>query len=299
MEIRLLGAFEVRVNGRAVPSSVWRQRRAATIVKLLALESGHRLHREQLLETLWPELDTESAANNLRGALHHARRGLEEAGASPGVFLTRDGDVVILGPLGAVQIDVEAFSEEVSRAWLSADPAIAAHAAELYAGDLLPDDLYEEWVAARRESLRASYLSLLTRWAWQYEERGAFPQAIAVCERILQVAPLDETAHAALMRLHARMGNTLMALAQYARLQSLLHRELDVSPEPATQALAAAIQAGSVGLDLSPAAMPETPQVLRVWRLLHQVRDSRARLMHYSVASEKSPCWRGCSARPA
>src|SRR5215213_2840444 len=97
LEVQLLGGFATRVGGRTVPATVWRQRRAAAIVKLLALEAGHRLHREQLLDTLWPELDPDSAANNLRGALHHARLGLERAGAPSGIFLARDGDQLVLG----------------------------------------------------------------------------------------------------------------------------------------------------------------------------------------------------------
>src|SRR5215212_2835245 len=153
LEIRLLGGFETRIDAQIVPSTVWRQRRAAAIVKILALESGHRLHREQLLDTLWPELDSDSGANNLRGALHHARLGLERAGAPPGVFLARDGDQLVLGPQDRLAVDVDAFIEAVSRAWHSADPAIAERASELYGGDLLPDDPYEEWAAARREGL--------------------------------------------------------------------------------------------------------------------------------------------------
>ncbi|MGH2618643.1 MAG: AfsR/SARP family transcriptional regulator, partial [Thermomicrobiales bacterium] len=248
LEIRLLGGFETRVGARLVPSSVWRQRRAAAIVKLLALEPGHRLHREQLLDTLWPELDPESAANNLRVALHHARHGLEDAGAPPGAFLARDGDVVLLGPPQSVRVDVETFALEVSRAWQSSDPATAARATEHYAGDLLPGDPYEEWAAARREGLRASYLTLLTRLAGLHEERGELSQAIAARERMLLIDPLDEATHAALMRLHARMGNSSLALAQYARLQSLLDRDLGTPPEPATQVLAADIRAGRVAL---------------------------------------------------
>jgi len=73
LEIRLLGGFDAHVGARGVPSTVWRQRRAAAIVKLLALEPGHRLHREQL--------------------------GLEQVGALPGVFLVRDGESLVLGPL--------------------------------------------------------------------------------------------------------------------------------------------------------------------------------------------------------
>src|SRR5215204_2247205 len=111
LEICLLGGFATRVGAQLVPAKVWRQRRAAAIVKLLALEPGHRLHREQLLDTLWPELDSDSGANNLRGALHHARLGLERAGAPPGVFLARDGDQLVLGPRDQLVVDVEAFGE--------------------------------------------------------------------------------------------------------------------------------------------------------------------------------------------
>src|SRR5918997_218826 len=260
LEIRLLGGFETRVGAQTVPSTVWRQRRAAAIVKLLALEAGHRLHREQLLDTLWPDLDPDSAANNLRGALHHARLGLERAGAPPGVFLARDGDQLVLGPRDQLVVDVESFGDAVNRAWHSADPAIAERAAELYAGDLLPDDPYEEWAAARREGLRSSYLTVLTRLAGLHEERGELPHAIAVHERILQTDPLDEAAHAGLMRLHAQMGNPHLALAHYARLQSLLDRELGTPPEPATQALAAAIRAGRITSAPAPSHPPSAPQ---------------------------------------
>src|SRR5918998_1001329 len=260
LEIRLLGGFETRVGPQIVPSTVWRQRRAAAIVKLLALEPGHRLHREQLLDTLWPELDPESAANNFRGALHHARLGLEGAGAPPGVFLVRDGDQLLLGPQDRLVVDVNAFTETASHAWHSADPAIAQRASELYGGDLLPDDPYEDWAAARREGLRSSYLTVLTRLAGLHEERGDLPHAIAVHERILRTDPLDEAAHAGLMRLHAQMGNPQRALAHYARLQSLLDRELGTPPEPATQALAEAIRAGRITSAPAPSHPPSAPQ---------------------------------------
>ncbi|MGH2617289.1 MAG: AfsR/SARP family transcriptional regulator, partial [Thermomicrobiales bacterium] len=163
LDVRLLGGFEIRVGGQLVPATVWRQRRAAAILKLLALEPGHRLHREQLLESLWPDLDPESAANNLRVALHHARQGLEAAGATPGIFLARDADALLLGPRDAVQVDVNLFAMEVARAWQSADPHVAERAAALYRGALLPEDLYEEWAVARGEAIRASYLALLVR----------------------------------------------------------------------------------------------------------------------------------------
>ena len=244
LQVHLLGGFDVRIGDRQVPATIWRQRRAAGIVKLLALEAGHWLHREQLLDVLWPDLDPEVASNNLRGALHHARRGLESAGVPSDSFLQRDRDGLLLGPPDHVQVDVDVFTEAVSHAWQSADPKVAEQAVALYRGVLLPEDPYDDWAEARREGLRTSFLTVLARLARLHEERGELAQAVAARERALIADPLDEGAHADLMRLHAQMGNSTLALAQYARLQALLERELGVSPEPETRALAVAIREG-------------------------------------------------------
>jgi DNA-binding response OmpR family regulator len=56
VRIRLLGGFEVMVGARTIQEDAWRLRKAANLIKLLALASGNRLHREQIMYTLWPNL---------------------------------------------------------------------------------------------------------------------------------------------------------------------------------------------------------------------------------------------------
>src|SRR5215213_7528168 len=70
VRIRLLGGFSVSVGFRTIEENEWRLKKAAGLVKLLALAPGHRLHREQTMELLWPNLDPEAAANNLHQVLH-------------------------------------------------------------------------------------------------------------------------------------------------------------------------------------------------------------------------------------
>src|ERR1700730_6957993 len=72
LRIELLGGFHVTVGARAVSDDAWRRRKPAALLKLLALAPGHRLHREQVMDRLWPELDPWAAAANLRKALHQA-----------------------------------------------------------------------------------------------------------------------------------------------------------------------------------------------------------------------------------
>ena len=74
LEIRLLGRFEVLVDSRPVPADAWAQRRAADLVKLLALVPGHRMPpRDEVLETLWPQLGADAAAASLHKAASYAR----------------------------------------------------------------------------------------------------------------------------------------------------------------------------------------------------------------------------------
>ncbi|MGI9016451.1 MAG: hypothetical protein ACR2HR_04970 [Euzebya sp.] len=74
MTVRLFGGFSVDVDGRVVPEEAWRHRRAAGLVKVLALAPRHRLVREQAIEKLWPGLSANAGASNLRKAAHRARR---------------------------------------------------------------------------------------------------------------------------------------------------------------------------------------------------------------------------------
>src|SRR5919202_6188991 len=79
VRVELLGGFRISVGSRLVEENGWRLRKAGGLIKLLALAPNHRLHREQVIEWLWPDLDPKAAANNLRYALHVARRTLEPA----------------------------------------------------------------------------------------------------------------------------------------------------------------------------------------------------------------------------
>jgi len=79
--IQLLGGFEVVVDGAPVPADRWSRRQVATFVKLLALAPGRRLHREQVIDSLWPGVTVREAGPRLHKVAHYARRALDDDGA--------------------------------------------------------------------------------------------------------------------------------------------------------------------------------------------------------------------------
>ena len=113
LRVELLGGFRVSVGSRTVGDDAWRLKKAKSVVKLLALAPGHRMHREQLTQWLWPNSpNPKTQANNLRQALHAARRALEPTlagGTSSTDYLRLIEDRVALCPEGNLWVDVKAF----------------------------------------------------------------------------------------------------------------------------------------------------------------------------------------------
>jgi DNA-binding SARP family transcriptional activator len=222
LQVKLLGGFSVWVNGVLIPDEQWRSRRVRSLVKLLALTPGQRLQRDQVLDTLWPDSDFTAAANNLHQTLFNARRIFDTAGAA--CLVLEDG-LLSLG--NGTSVDVEQFEAAAARAQKSQDPALFQAALALYSGDLLPEDLYEEWAVQRRESLHQLRLKLLLDLAGLLETCGETAAAINALGQVVVLDRAHEEAHTRLMRLYALTGQRQQALRQFQLLREALRRTGD------------------------------------------------------------------------
>jgi predicted ATPase/DNA-binding SARP family transcriptional activator len=238
--IRLLGGFAVRVGGRPVPEEAWRLRRAKSLVKLLALAPERRVHREQVTELLWP--GRAPAANALHQVLYTARRAVARDEGAGDRLVLRDDAVALAGE--GIWVDVDVFERAAAQARTQRTVAAYRAALELYAGELLPEDRYEEWTTTRRESLRETRLGLLVESAAAHGAAGDAAAAIEALQRAVVEDPLHEAAHRELMRLFADGGRRQQALAQYQQLRDALRRTLEADPDPETRRLYREILAG-------------------------------------------------------
>ena len=261
LSIHLLGPFRVLVNGKPVEGRRWARRKPKLLVKLLALQPHRRMHREQLMEALWPGLDPEAAANSLNKAIHMARHALEPGlkSAADSRFIRTEGQQVVLTAPGGAWVDADEFARLAAAAGARSAPEEYERALALYAGDLLAEDPYEEWAAGRREQLRGLRQELLSRLACAHESRGEFERGAAALRELLALDPSDEDAHRRLMRLYALAGDRRRALRQYRQCVEDLRRELDAEPERATAELYEQIAAGR----LHPPPAPAPPAAAR------------------------------------
>lgn len=152
VRIGLLGGFCVAIDGVPVPDAAWTRRQATTLVKLLALAERRRLHREQIIDALWPDAAVAEAAPRLHKLAHYVRRVL----GPRGVVLHHD--LVRLCPDTDLVVDVDRFEQLADAALRRRDPAAAARACAAYAGELLPEHRYDDWATEQRERLHEKYL---------------------------------------------------------------------------------------------------------------------------------------------
>jgi len=110
-------------------------------------------------------------------------------------------------------------------------------AEQLYQGDFLADDVYEDWPRAQRERLRTTYLELANQLSEYQLQQGAYAPASALCRKLLTFDNCFEEAHRRLMRIYLAQGQRHLAIRQYQTCVQALTEELDVPPSAETVAL--------------------------------------------------------------
>jgi DNA-binding SARP family transcriptional activator len=238
LRVRLLGGFHAERTDCHAAVSNWQRRSAKSLIKLLAAHRGHALHREQVLDLLWPNVDADAALNGLGKALHAARRAIEpELAPRQTSRYLRLTDSMLALDGDNVAVDVDRFEHLATIALRSHDLAAYESALDAYGGVLLPEDRYEDWCSERREFAAELRRRLLLALADVLEERGALAEATVRLREVLYEDASREDTHRRLMRLYAAMGMPDQAARQFHVCEGALRRELDLAPQQDTVSL--------------------------------------------------------------
>lgn len=234
VHLTLLGSFAITVDGAALPIAELRPQ-VRQLLRLLALNAGRPMHREQLAELMWPQQPPSDGTHRLQVAISALRHvvGPEGGAGVTSPLVERDGECYRLRLTPGSRVDVHEFSSALIRARRASDTAAQAaalrDALEWYTGDLLPEDGPADWVVERREQLRAQASVAATSLAELLSE--ADPRAaVAAAERALRLDGYNDAAWQMLIALHDRLGDRARAKRARDAYAEVL-RELGVDAE--------------------------------------------------------------------
>ena len=225
LEVRLLGKFEICVDGRPVEIPL---RAAQALLAYLLLNAGTDQRREQVAGLIWPDMTDAKARDNLRHTLWVIRKAL----GNRDYLLTDDLSVSYNTTLD-YWLDTAMLDRKIAGAE-SADDLITIVSA--YGGGLLPG-FYDDWVVLERERLQAAFERKMALLLDKLVEAQRWPEVLEWGERWIALGQVPEPAYRALMAAHAGLGDMASVATIYQRYVEALKNELGVEPAAQTRTL--------------------------------------------------------------
>ncbi len=211
-EIQLLGCFKLYTHGTVARIPLQAQR----LVALLAVRDI-AIGRHRLAEQLWPYTPQHRAYANLRTALWHVR------GQAPSTVEVCH-DSVELGAQISVDYHELQRSDQLGATAMADREVIGSLKAELLPG------WDEDWLTIERERARQMRMRRLERLSGELLSAGRTAEAIDAAFTSIEIEPLRESAHLALIEAHLGGGNRAEAAHHAERVRALFRKELAIAP---------------------------------------------------------------------
>lgn len=202
------------------------------LLTCLALRAGNALTRDSLAALFWSDRGDPQARASLRQAIWGLRRALQSIEPFP---IVNEGDAVYLDPVAAESDALKFESLLADSTPESLEAAMALYRGELLQGVHVRGSRPDDFLRAERQRFQELAIECGTQLLEHYMHRGSRDAAAATARRLIDIDPLQEFAHRALMECYAERGQIGLAQKQYQRCRDILRRELDVEPENDTQ----------------------------------------------------------------
>jgi LuxR family maltose regulon positive regulatory protein len=226
-----LGRVRILAGSRVIEGGEIR-RKVLALLCLLASRSRFTSTREEVIDSLWPENDPQSALNSLNQTVYFLRRVFEpdySDDTSPG-YVGQDGETIWLDA-ELVECRSRRCLDIIRSMPGDPTPEGAVLLATEYTSRFALDFAYEEWAGAHRDSLHAAYLRVMERAIRADLNAGHFDRGTFMAERAAEVDPDAEEIQTALIRLYQLSGAHAAAAEQYAHYERSM-RDLGLEPTP-------------------------------------------------------------------
>ncbi|MEZ4513108.1 MAG: tetratricopeptide repeat protein [Chloroflexota bacterium] len=231
INVRLLGTNTVSFKDETLP---FRTDKVKALFAYLLLHAATPVRRETLATLLWPDSSDDTARKNLRDALFHLRKTLDQHDpALSERCLEADRKTVTLHITDCFVVDTAVLSTPNPTSDLA--PLIGG---ELLAGFHLEDaEPFMEWLLLERSRWHDLSLKLLAQWTDQHLQQNEPERAQPLAQRQLALEPWREAAHRQAMRAYGLAQDWAGVAQQYKQCCEVLQTELGVEPSTRTQTL--------------------------------------------------------------
>ncbi|MBR3106013.1 MAG: winged helix-turn-helix domain-containing protein [Clostridia bacterium] len=239
VQIRLLGDFDVLVNGVRQNNLAAKSRKGVSLMEYLILQRGRAVSVQRLIRELWsgtryegPESALKTMVSRFRALLNSISPGLSGCIVSEqGAYRWISGNNVHVDVLDMLEL-LESLHADSSR-----EERIACYrrVLELYQGDLYQTGDISNG-AMQVNWLHREYLHAIYAWIELLKETEEYEEICRICRKAVQVDELDEQLHIEMSRAMVQMNYTADAINEYKRVTHMARDEQEADAAKALNA---------------------------------------------------------------
>ncbi|MED5017981.1 response regulator [Paenibacillus chibensis] len=216
--VRLFGAFFAGLDGG--PGMKWRTSKEKELLAYLANQEDKRIHRDTIIDNLWPEESYQKAKIYLHTCISLLRKNLKMIGLD-GIVKYENGGYY-LDP-NRICVDVRQYRKRLKDLKQAEypDAAMIEEALVYHQGPFMPEDAYV-WAEQEAEAFEISAYEWRLTLGEKYLQDMRLQEAAETAEKVIESSPYDEEAYRLLMRSYGALGKNNQVHDVYRRLGSKL-----------------------------------------------------------------------------
>ena len=244
IRVQTLGNFQVWRSEELVGPKEWGRDVAIQLFQFFVTSRNrHGLHKEQIIDRIWADVDTKAGQQNFKVAHHGVTKVLEpnRKKRTESKYIIRQGVTYQLN-FDDIWVDVEALDQFIALGNQSVleNPKLAQiayrEAVELHQGVYLPNRLYEDWSSEERERIQLLSLGAFISLSELLVKENPL-ESVRLTQQALQIDATWEDAYRIQMEAYLEKGNRPMAIKTYQQCKKVLDEEFGIEPLPETQQL--------------------------------------------------------------
>jgi len=239
LRISCFGTFKVIRPNEEESICLGSRHKLWSLFKYLVANKGVAIPTQNIMDLFWSERKELSDTAPLRTAICRLKTMLEpkrELGKRNLSYIIYHQDSCTFNNNSDYWLDIEEFENLCLKAkhFGKYDRIVALEsyqkAFEIYRGDFLAEDLYQEWTNSFREYYRNLFLNSVREAAKWFNELKEYQQARLILQRALENDSYIEELHILLMQALLGMGEAKGAIEHYTICSSMFYQEFGIGP---------------------------------------------------------------------
>lgn len=240
--VQMLGQFSITRNGISLGDGENRSRKVWTLIEYLIANRNKTVSQDALYEVLWGyDEESENPASALKNLVYRARKLLSVLVKGEKLdLIILDGNTYTFNKNIKIEVDAEVFESLIQEDENQSGELRIENlekAVGLYKGEFLPKSSNCDWVVSKSVFYMTLYIKCIGSLSQLLWENEKFFQAVSICEKAVELYPLEETLHRFLLISYINSKENNKALNHFTKLADIFYKELGVNVSDSIRSL--------------------------------------------------------------